>query len=177
MQQLSFFDEWAMWEEIVRLVRAYALRKYGDGVDGITLHLHRCRPSYEPFPPPGYSPQAANGAGLPSPRRGEGTSTWGTGSSPKHLSDFQLVYWPGLGTFSLGDKQARVVERLWEAWEEGRPGVKQAELLRAADSDGDRLRDLFRSSNAWGTLIIRGEQPGTYSLPPVAADEPPANEE
>ncbi len=91
---------------------------------------------------------------------------WGSGPVPKHTDCFERVYWPGLGVFALGRKQARVVEALWEQWQEGNPQVPQADLLRAADSDCARLIDLFRNSPAWGRLVLRdSELPGHYRLP------------
>lgn len=100
-------------------------------------------------------------------------------AAPWHAEDWRLVAWPGLGRFVLGKKQGAVVKRLWQAWQEGSPGVPQQELLRLADSDGDRLRDLFRVSAAWGTLVRRGAIPGTYTLPVDVCGSPagPGNDQ
>jgi hypothetical protein len=72
---------------------------------------------------------------------------------------------------------------LWAAREEGTLEVNQAVLLRAADSDGARLHDLFRGHPAWGKLILRGHSPGSYTLPPptgmtgASGDELPPDED
>jgi hypothetical protein len=97
-------------------------------------------------------------------------------SLPAHLSQFEMVYWPGLGVFTLTPKQALVVKRLWTAWDEGLPGVKQQLLLEAADSDGTRVIDLFRRSDAWGKLIVAGPVPGTFTLPPLDPPVEPDSE-
>lgn len=58
-------------------------------------------------------------------------------------------------------KQAAVLAALRGA---GGGDVGEAELLRAADSDGARLRDLFRRHPAWNTLILPGAKPKTYRI-------------
>lgn len=143
------------WDEIVRMIRLYAMRKYQGTATGITIHLpgadHR-----EPFPVGQWG--------------GGSTPRWDSGSAPKHLSDFRKVYWPDVGTFILTESQARVVAALWRAWQSGVPEVGQEKLLRAASSDGTRLSDLFKRSTAWGTLVRQGDVPGTYRLPVLEED-------
>jgi hypothetical protein len=39
------------WEELVRLLRSYARRKYGRDAVGLTIHLHDQAQHYEPSPP------------------------------------------------------------------------------------------------------------------------------
>lgn len=95
---------------------------------------------------------------------------WGSGPGPKHDDGFRRVYWPDLGTFTFGPKQALVVAELWDArFNADAPDVAEGRLLLAADSDCSRLLDLFRSSGrthpAWGTLVLRGDGPATYRLP------------
>ncbi len=100
----------------------------------------------------------------------------GAGPVPKRTENFSAVYWPGVGTFHFqGEKQQAVVAALWTAWEDGTLEVAQAMLLRAADSDGTRLHDLFRGHGAWGKLILRGRCPGSYTLPPLP--EEPSSED
>jgi hypothetical protein len=54
MPDAARFEELEQWRQIVCLVRAYAIRKYGADVEGWTLHLTRRREGerehYEPFP-------------------------------------------------------------------------------------------------------------------------------
>jgi hypothetical protein len=148
------------WDQIVFLIRRYALRKYGDWAAGVTIHLPCSRQEhYEPFP-------AREATGPRSPPR-TGVPAWGSGPAPKHTDNFSAVYWPGLGTFYFqGEKQQAVVAALWTARDEGTLEVTQTILLRAADSDGARLHDLFRNHSAWDRLICRGRAPGSYTLPP-----------
>jgi hypothetical protein len=146
------------WTEIVRLVRAYALRKYGQLAVGITIHLHQGNAHLEPFP------QATP------PQPGPRIHEWASGDEPRHLSDFRAVYWPGLGRFNLSEKRALVVKQLWEAMEDGTWEVQQDVLLRRADSDGTRLVDLFKGDPAWGVLVVKGEVAGSYRLPPRGED-------
>jgi len=89
---------------------------------------------------------------------------------PYHSSDFQLIIWNGQ-RYTLSPKQRLVVKRLWEAWERGRPEVEQSALVRAADSEATRLLDLFRNSDAWGTLIVRVGTSTLYRLAPIAGEE------
>jgi hypothetical protein len=79
-----------------------------------------------------------------------------------HSPDFRSVHWFG-ADYALTEKQAKVVETLWQAREEGNPDVAQDVLLRACGSDGVRLVDLFRRSPAWGALII-SPRAGLYRL-------------
>ncbi len=95
---------------------------------------------------------------------------WATGPEPKFTAGFRRVYWPGAGDFRLSPKQADVVERLWEAYEEGTWEVHGNDLLRAADSDGTRIGDLFKRFGAWGKLIVPGEARGSYRLAPLPGD-------
>jgi hypothetical protein len=167
---MSASDE---WDQIIILIRRYALRKYGDWAAGITIHLPFSRQNhFEPFP-----------ARDPIDNRSPGRSAvtpWGSGPEPKHTDNFSAVYWPGRGTFHFyGEKQQAVVAALWAARAEGSLEVSQNVLLRAADSDGARLHDLFRGHPAWGKLVLRGHAPGSYTLPPQgsSADDLPLAEE
>ena len=158
------------WDQIIVLIRRYALRKYGDWAAGITIHLPCSRQShYEPFP----SRDPTDNRSPPRP------TVWGSGPEPKRTESFSAVYWPGRGTFHFyGEKQQAVVAALWAARAEGTLELSQNVLLRAADSDGTRLHDLFRGHPAWGKLILRGHSPGSYTLPPPGSntDDLPHND-
>lgn len=80
----------------------------------------------------------------------------------QHTDDYTIVLWQGV-RYQLTRKQSQVVRALWEAWREGQPDVSQRELLKAADSDGVRLVDLFRRNPAWNNLIVSVKQ-GYYRL-------------
>lgn len=148
--------------DVIRQVNNLAIRSYGRRIQGITLHFVYGPTEYLGFPP---GPLDAGRDPTPTPRLTE----WAAGPDPKHISDFQAVYWPGLGRFRFGPKQAVIVRLLWEARDEGVPEVTQSELLRGANSDCTRLQDLFRTGGvnhpAWGTLIVKGERSATYRLP------------
>lgn len=83
--------------------------------------------------------------------------------------DFATVRWNGR-EYTLTPKQRAVVAVLWRAREDGVPFVSGDLLLEEADSVGSRLTDLFRRSDAWGTLVCRGVlyggPVGTFCLPP-----------
>lgn len=76
---------------------------------------------------------------------------------------FRTILWRGT-TYTFGPGQARAVERLWKAWEAGTPDVPDAELLEAAESEGQRLRDVFKNSDAWDTIIVPGAGKGLRRL-------------
>jgi ketosteroid isomerase-like protein len=85
----------------------------------------------------------------------------------RHSEDYRSVHWMGT-QYQFSERQAAVVQRLWEAWEDGTPELSTATLLEAAESDCDRLRDLFRSSSgnhpAWPVMFQSGSRRGTYRL-------------
>jgi hypothetical protein len=85
-----------------------------------------------------------------------------------HSPDYSAVVWYGTRyAFSL--RQRLVVAALFEAEERGYRWVMQETLLEIAESDGTRLRDLFRAHPAWGVMIVsgvgqEGGQAGAYGL-------------
>jgi hypothetical protein len=66
--------------------------------------------------------------------------------------------------FELTVNQARVVEKLHRAYQQGTPVLSDAHLLEALHINSDRLRDVFKNSDAWGTLVKKGERQGTRRL-------------
>ncbi len=82
---------------------------------------------------------------------------------PQHTDDFRLVVWNGR-RYDLSATQAAIVRVLWHAREAGTPDVSETALLEEADSNSERLRDVFRRSPAWRSLVVRGEGRGTYRL-------------
>jgi hypothetical protein len=84
-----------------------------------------------------------------------------------HSPDFASVRWRGtLYTFSR--KQRAIVAALWRAREQGYEWVSSETLLEAAESNGGRVRELFKGHPAWGVMIVSavadGGTPGTYRL-------------
>ena len=80
-----------------------------------------------------------------------------------HSPDFRSVNYYG-HLFRFSATQAPVVKMLWEASKDGSPDVGQHTLLETAGSTSNRLVDLFKRSPAWGSLIVAGEQRGTFRL-------------
>jgi hypothetical protein len=111
------------------------------------------RPSWWPMPdvPPAVMPPPAAAGADPPPTPGPAPAA-PTGF-PRHSADFRSVHWFG-ADYTFTPTQAAVVRQLWEAWEDGTPGLGQETLLEGAGSTGDRLRDVFRGSPAWGTLVV-----------------------
>lgn len=103
--------------------------------------------------------------------------TWGTimdllqererrtqGREIAHSDDFRSVRWFGR-EYSFTPQQAEIMKLLWEAYEAQTPDVDAALLLSDfSGSAAHRLRDVFRKSPAWGTMIVRGGSRGTYRL-------------
>jgi hypothetical protein len=100
----------------------------------------------------------------------EADSTPGS-STPRHTAhseDFHSVSWYGQA-YTFTHQQAAAVKLLWQAWENGTPDLGQAYLLEKIDSDGSRLRDIFKGKDgmhpAWGTMIVESKK-GVFRLSP-----------
>ena len=86
-----------------------------------------------------------------------------TSQASAHSPDFASVIWYG-NQHTFTPTQAACVKILWEAWESGTPEVDQAYILTSAGSECQRLRDLFRKSTAWGTMIRKGKMKSSFRL-------------
>jgi hypothetical protein len=84
-------------------------------------------------------------------------------SDARHSVDFRCVCL-GCKEYTFSPTQARCVEIMWKASENGTPEMGQQAILEAAESRSTRLREVFKNSSAWGTLIVRGKKRGTYRL-------------
>lgn len=92
-------------------------------------------------------------------------------AGPRHSFDFCHVVWFGTD-YIFTPTQSACVKVLWEAWEKDTPTLREQSVLEAADSDSDRLEDIFRervnskrrTHPAWGTMIVPGERKGTVRL-------------
>lgn len=95
---------------------------------------------------------------FPEPKNTEATT---------HTEDFSSVVWFGT-SYTFTTAQRPIVERLWATWEADMPGVTGEAILEAAGSEARRLRDVFKDSPAWGTMI-QSIRRGVYALvePPV----------
>jgi hypothetical protein len=85
------------------------------------------------------------------------------GQACQHSPDFRSVVFEGK-VYCFTATQAKIIEVLWEAWENGTPSIGAAYLLEAAEAKSSRLVDIFRGSPAWGTLVVDGESKGTKRL-------------
>jgi hypothetical protein len=83
--------------------------------------------------------------------------------SPRHSPDFRSVRWFGTD-YAFTAYQAACVKILWDAWERGTPDVAGETLLERTGSESRKLRDVFKNSRAWKTVIARGETKGSYRL-------------
>lgn len=88
-------------------------------------------------------------------------------TGPTHSPDYRECTVRG-ETFHFSPGQAAVVRQLWENHDRGNADLGQETLLEGADSEGNRVRDLFRVRGgihlAWGTLIVPGSTRGTFRL-------------
>jgi len=84
---------------------------------------------------------------------------------PSHSPDFRSVNWYGV-PYSFTANQAPAVRMLYEAYQSGAPEIGDDTLLAAIDpeSQRDRLRDVFRDCDAWGTMIVEGSTRGSRRL-------------
>jgi len=167
--------------ELARLLRSYALRRYGQLPLAFTLHFggqadgHREPLPVVPLEEDGTVPsdmpagRQSEWAPTPAPAPALGPSTWAAGPVPKHLADFSHVYWPGVGRFALSRAQARVVARLWRAYESGDWEVTAAELQKAAETESN-VYQLFRTSPAYGKLVLSLGR-GLFRLPDLPLQE------
>jgi hypothetical protein len=93
----------------------------------------------------------------------------------RHSEDFATVYWWGAEYHFTGN-QAAAVAKLWEAWANGTPVIRQETATAATESR--RLVDVFKCKgrgmhDAWGTMIIPGPLKGTYRLQGPPAKKTP----
>lgn len=82
----------------------------------------------------------------------------------KHSDDFRSVVWFGR-EYEFTATQAACIRILWGNWNRGTPSVGEQTILENADSNADRLRDVFASGNhpAWGQMI-QSSTKGAFKL-------------
>lgn len=81
----------------------------------------------------------------------------------RHSEDYSSVWFRGT-KFVFTPKQRHVIQLLYEAHQNGTDELGDDYILAEIDCEGKRLRDLFKKSNAWGSLIVRGARNGTRRL-------------
>jgi hypothetical protein len=84
---------------------------------------------------------------------------------PTHSPDFRCVDWFGT-EYTFTPTQAACVRVLWEAWEQRAPELGQDRIAADAESDAQRLRDVFTKGKhpAWGTMIVPGTTRSAFKL-------------
>jgi len=84
-------------------------------------------------------------------------------NSFKHSQDFRSITWKGK-TYYLKPKAAEVVQFLYESHLNGTPELNKHTILEEIDSEGKRLRDIFKGTGVWRTLVVPGKTQGTWKL-------------
>ena len=133
--------------------------------------------------------QLATGLGFPTRRVTTVVASHGPAEGPRDIGDVQsstsrqrrgrehnaesetLVHSPCYTSVRWNDEefhfsgmQASVVRLLHENYQRGVGEMSEHALLAEIESKSGRLRDLFRRSGAWETLIVRGERRGSFRL-------------
>lgn len=81
----------------------------------------------------------------------------------RHSPDYRSVEWRG-ERFAFTSRQAQAIEILHREHVNGTPEVGHAYILESMDLLCSRLRDVFKHSEAWGTLVVAGKRRGTVRL-------------
>jgi hypothetical protein len=80
-----------------------------------------------------------------------------------HTSDYRCICFRGT-PYSLTHNQAIIVKILHEACPRRFPEVAKRKLLEGIQSETSRVRDSFKGSPLWGTLVMGGSKKGFYRL-------------
>jgi len=120
-----------------------------------------------------WTPRASKGkktqiADATSTNRNRPASVEQQSTSPKepifsHSDDYRSVRLSGIG-YALTANQAAIVKCLHDAHAGKHPDVAKARLLSAIGSKTSEVRNSFKKSPLWKTLVIPGERRGTYRL-------------
>lgn len=80
----------------------------------------------------------------------------------RHSPDYRSVKWFGT-SYEFNATQAAIVAELWRAWENGTPRVGAGRLLSAMDCVSDKVSEIMKQNDAWGTMI-KTDSRGNYWL-------------
>ena len=80
-----------------------------------------------------------------------------------HSDDYRSIRWNN-APHQLTTQQAQIVQMLHGAHKDGLPALSQDYMLERLGVPNSRLRDSFKRSRLWNTLIVRGQKKGTYRL-------------
>lgn len=87
-------------------------------------------------------------------------------SGPRIFSaseDYCSITYRGV-PYILTKNQRKIIKLLHEAYIEGTPALSKGALLSAIEAETSRVRDSFKNSPLWRTLVISNGRRGTYSL-------------
>src|SRR5262249_52955083 len=71
-----------------------------------------------------------------------------------HSDDYRTIRFNGT-SYNLTTRQAQVVQILHDAYKNRTPGLGHANILERLGTSKSRLRDTFRKTGLWGTLIVK----------------------
>jgi len=78
--------------------------------------------------------------------------------------DYCSIKYKGV-LYRLTPNQSKIVRMLHDAYLAGTPALRGDTLLAALEAETSRVRDSFKNSPLWGTLIVSNRSPrGTYQL-------------
>jgi hypothetical protein len=81
----------------------------------------------------------------------------------RHGPDYRDCTWNG-ERFTLTTTQAACVQTLWEERDKGTLELSQQYILEKSGAESQQLKDVFKKSTAWGTMIVRGSTQGSFRL-------------
>ena len=76
--------------------------------------------------------------------------------------DFTCFIWHGR-EYKFGELQAKVIKRLWQAREDGKPWVYGKHILRDIGSTSYRIKDIFNHNKYWRRIVL-ADRTGKYKL-------------
>jgi len=76
--------------------------------------------------------------------------------------DFSCFIWRGR-EYKFGTTQAKVIQRLWQAREDGKPWVYGKHILNDIAASSDRISNIFSRNKYWRN-IIKSDGAGKYKL-------------
>jgi len=81
----------------------------------------------------------------------------------RHSADYHSIRWRG-EYYTLTHFQAASIKLLHEAYLNDTPDLSEQYIVTTIDSECKRMRDLFRNSPLWDTLVIPGKRKGLLRL-------------
>lgn len=123
--------------------------------------VHPGEPPAQPFH--GTGPEARNVAPVQHPHPNSSREPEPQESSFWVAEDCRSVHFDG-STHALTSTQGQMMKVLYEAHQSDRPVVSKRKLLGVIERETSEIRDTWRDSPLWNTLIVSAEKRGTYRL-------------